>query len=482
MSNLGLHFLYAGLRRSAALRVERFFADTAPYTVETASDIATAPVLFFSVSYEEDFVGLVRILHRAGIAPLADDRSLQPVVIAGGMAVSANPAAIADIVDAAVLGEGETVLGDIVELLAGRGGSGGEELLAELAAVRGVFIPRARDAVARFAPQHEYGTFPHSVIATPNTVFRDTVLIETGRGCPGRCVFCLARGVYGTARFSTLERIAEAVDGFRFIPRRAGLVSTSVAAHPRFAEIVAMLAARGMRPSFSSLRVGDLDDHSISAIASVGTKSVSLAPESGSERLRRRIGKSDTDDSYFEAAGRLYEAGVRHFNLYLLAGLPGEGPDDLADTARFLSGFKQAAGGIAPTVHVNIAVPKAWTPLWFNAVPSPGFLERRLASITRICAERGIAVRAKTIRSALRQALLSTAGSEVGRGIASHVIDGLSWNAAMAREGVDVGAIHRRRGIDSLPGALTIEGPVPYETLLRRFERCVGGDGEGGGT
>lgn len=477
MSNLGFHFCFDALRSSRGLNAERFFVDTAPGTLESGAAISSASVLLFSISYEEDYVGLVRILGASGIEPLRRERAGRPVIIAGGVAVSANPLTIADIVDAVVLGEGEVPLAEIVTHLEEYDGRDPGAFLEALSGIPGVFVPAHSGSDVRFAPRAGIADrFPTSIIVTPNTVFGDTLLVETGRGCPGACAFCLARALYGPYRYAGAERIASLVSALTGRIAKVGLVSTAVAAHPEFAFLVRSLAALGVQLSFSSLRVSDLDTQAIETIAAVGVRSVSLAPESGSERLRYRLGKRVPNDAFFDAAAKLLEAGVRHFNLYLLVGCPGGGPGSLEETAQFLRRFKRSIGGRAFTVHVNIAVPKAWTPLQFHAVPPEDELEAQLEKMRSICSGLGLAIKTKTVRSAMRQAVLSLGDERIGRGIVRHVTTGVSWKKAMRDEGVDISFPHEPRGTAGPLPWDRIRGPVTREMLRKQYRRLRGED------
>jgi radical SAM superfamily enzyme YgiQ (UPF0313 family) len=474
MSNLGFHFLYHSLRGQPDLAVERFFLDTAPFTIETGARISSAAVLLFSVSYEEDFIGLVRILGYAGIAPAREERSGTPLVIAGGAAVSGNPVPLADIVDAAVLGEGEAPIGEIAQSFSEYRRSDPHLTLEKLAGVPGIYLPGSGEKQVRFASPAALGdSFPRSAIVSAKTVFSDTLLMEIGRGCPGSCGFCLARSLYGPFRHVPMECIARFVSSAPIPIERVGLVSTAVTAHPEFDSLVRFFTERGISVSFSSLRAGDLDDAAIETLSLTGTRSASLAPESGSEQVRYRLGKRIPDEAFFDAGARLARAGIRHFSLYLLVGCPGEGPESLSKTRRFLQRFKRSIDGRSCTVHVNIMVPKAWTPLQFYPMPVKNELEERVNQMRSMCKDLGLGIKTKTVRSAMRQAVLSLGDERVGRGIIRHVIDGVSWKKAMTVEGIDFSFPHEERGMaGSLPWDF-IEGPASRDALAARYKRLA---------
>lgn len=435
-------------------------------------------VILFSISYEEDFINVVRMLHDAGLPSLREKRAGRPVVIAGGPAVSANTMPLVDILDAVALGEGEETLGAIIRELEELGRGEAERrrpadpgaLLEALAKIPGMLVPGFSRAGVSFREPVRPSHFPRSVIITPESVFPDTMLVESGRGCPGACAFCLATSIYRPFRFMPLAAFEELVETLHPAVKRIGLVSTAVAANPDFMPIVKLLASRGIAVSFSSLRAEDLDDEKISLIGKIGTASVSLAPESGSERVRFALGKRVPDETYFSAAGKLRASGVRHFTLYLLIGCPGEDKTTLAETEIFMARFRKAIGGRGFSVHVNPLVPKPWTPLQFWAMPEEREIAESQRAVEKMLRRLGLGVQIKSVRSALRQALFSTGDASIGRAIVHHVEGGLSWKRALAEAGVNADFPHEKKGPETAFPWDAIWGPVRRGALFKRFE------------
>lgn len=473
MSNLGFHFLLGRLKESSRLYTERFFADTAPRTFESGTTISSASVLFVSISYEEDYLNLARILLAAGIPPLRRERRAEWIVVAGGPAPSANPFPLADIVDCCVLGEGERSLDEIVTIIEREPHERPGRLLERFAHLPAVFVPALSMDTVRYPPPTGAEDFPHSVVVTPKTVFSDTVLVEIGRGCPGSCAFCLATALYRTYRAMPVERLERLLDSVEQPPSTVGLVSTAVAAHPRFDAVVRTCMRHGMRVAFSSLRAEDLDDETIALIGLTGARSVSFAPESGSEELRFRLGKRVPNETYLRAARALRRVGVVNFKLYLLVGCPGETERDERETDRFLGAFVEAAAGGRVSVNANIVIPKAWTPMQFYAMPAQRRLEERMGRLQRMGRARGIAVRAKSVRSALRQAVLSVGDERVGRAIVRLAGGGISWKRALEKAGVDHTMPHVARGIGTPLPWDAIAGPINRDLLERRYGRLM---------
>jgi radical SAM superfamily enzyme YgiQ (UPF0313 family) len=470
MANLGFHFLYRGLRRSRKLRVERVFSDTSPVTLETGSRLGSRPILLFSISYEEDYLNLVRMLREAGVSALRAKRGGRPLLIVGGPAASANPAPLAPIVDAVALGEGEGTIDGITGVLE-ESGSGDPSLVLEgLARVPGMFVPGYSRGGVRFNEPVAISRFPRSSIITAESSFPGTLLVESGRGCPGACSFCLATTLYRPFRFMPLGAFEELLGELPVPIARIGLVSTAVAANPDFVPIVRLLAAKGVGVSFSSLRAEDLDEEKARLIGKIGTASVSLAPESGSERLRYALGKRVADEVYFDAGRRLRSAGVTRFTLYLLFGAPGERGVHISETAAFLERFRHAIGDRHFSVHVNPLVPKAWTPLEFFGMSEAHELARRQRELEKSLRGLGIRVQIKSIRSSIRQGLFSMGDEAVGLAIVHHVEEGLSWKQALRKAGVNERAPHERRGPETSFPWDGISGPARRGPLYTRFE------------
>ncbi|MFO7916246.1 MAG: radical SAM protein [Candidatus Krumholzibacteriales bacterium] len=468
MTNLGYHFLFKGLRSNPYIRAERFFTDTAPFTLESGSRISSARVIFFSVSYEEDYLNMVRILEKSGIPASREERERNTLVIAGGNAPSANPFPVSEIADVICVGEGEGVLSAISGALAETVSEGPDILVRKIAGLDGIFVPGSSPERITFSHPDGIEEFPSSFALSPDTAFGDMMLIETGRGCPGNCTFCLAGSLYNPLRMISLKRFTgqlSRVDGFPESVRKAGLVSTAVAANPDFEGMVDYLLDNGIAPSFSSFRAQDIDEGVAGIIARAEIRSVALAPESGSERARFGLNKPVDDETFFRAAALLSAGGVRRFVIYLLTGYPGEDEAVIDETSVFMNKFRGAAGGAGIEVHINAVVPKPWTPLQFYPLPSESELLRRADRVAGAC-RKYAGVKIKSVRNSLRQAILSLGTEQVGKAVLECGTGKATWQKALKKHGVDPSFIHVER-----PGGVwhRIEGPVTEEALRDRY-------------
>ncbi len=473
MSNLGFHFLFGTLSRAGIFKVERFFSDSSPLTIESGMHLSSAVALFFSISYEEDYLNLARILIESGIDPLRRGREKGPLIIVGGPAVSSNPLPLAEIADAAALGEGEGSLEKMMRVIAEAGGAASEDTLEELSKIDGVFVPGMPGKKIEISGGTKPEDFPHSIIITPDTVFSNTMLLETARGCPGSCAFCLATNLYRPYRYLPSAEVVKVLDRTGGRVKKVGLVSTAITAHPEFASIVAILIDRGIEPGFGSLRAGDIDAEKAELIGSSGTRSATLAPESGSERVRFLLGKREPDETYFRAAAGLRERGIRNFNVYLLEGCPGGTDAASAETALFAERFVKSAAGATVTFHVNILIPKPGTPLQSYPLPPERELSAAMGKIKKICRGAGGRVRLKSVRSSIRQAVLSLGDERVGMALVDLASGGISWKGALRKAGVDPSLPHMaRENIDALPWYRIVSSDG-YSSLLSRYRAVM---------
>jgi len=478
MSNLALHFLYSGIKRRREFRVGRFFLDTAPFTVERGIRIAHCRLVFVTVSYEEDYFNLVRILERSGIEPLRDRRAASkhsrgegvPIIIAGGPAVSANPAPVSEIVDAVVLGEGDDVLAELLEAAMMVLDINRDEFLERLASIEGIFVPKITSSRVPVIIASSAESYTSSAILTPNTAFPDTFLVEIGRGCPGWCNFCLARSIYGRFRYVPFDRLTVL---FSTVPRgaRVGLVSTAAASHPGFIEILELLKSRSHHVQVSSLRADDIDTAKARALNEVGVRSVALAPESGSERVRFILGKRVRDEVYFDAVASLRKAGIGRFSFYMMIGCPGEDEGALDESDHFLAELKRSLEGASASIHLNILIPKPQTPFQYLPICEERELARRLNEMKRIIVQRGFALRNKSVKGAYRQAVLSCGDESVGRAVVLNVVDKVPWKKALSGVDFDDSFLRREKTADAKFPWSNLRGPNDPKRLYSRYER-----------
>jgi len=416
MSNLGLHVVLRLLSEEYAIACERAFINGESMnkpvrTIESGSLLSSFSVIAFSVPFEGDYPNIVRALLGSGITLRAVERKpLEPIIIGGGTALSINPEPIADIFDAIVMGEAEAVMGELstaVEALAHERER--EKIWERLSSIDGVYVPMLMDRPPNVVLADMKQIEPaHSVILTRETEFANTFLIEIARGCNFKCHYCAYGNLYCRARFFTADQVINVVRRYREKFDSVGLVSAVVSSHPEVEKIAWAIADDGLRVSVSSLRADTLTEGLVAALSKSGSTSMTIAPETGTERLRRAIGKSISDEDIERAIKLAEKHGMHSIKLYFMFGLPFETDEDVTAIGELVKGLAERQKGMSFTVSACAFVPKKGTPLERFGMAPAQVLERRskllLSSLKGI--ER-VRVSIESIRMSQLQALFS---------------------------------------------------------------------------
>jgi len=495
MSNLGFQAMRRLVETQPGWRVERLFVDTwarreGPRTLESGLAPASADVLAFSLSCETDAPALAGLLARSGLAVLAAERCEgDPVVLVGGAAPSLNPEPLADIADAILLGEGELAFPDLLDRLADDGPK--RDALRSAAEVESVYVP-ALHAVAEgpsglVYPVRVAGGEPLHVpracagpidplptasdILTPHTEFADVRLVEIARGCSRGCGFCIVPWAYGRARFRSADSVLDlaGADG------RVGLLGAGAADHPELLRIVEALADAGRQVTLSASRADVLSEECIGALAHAGQRTLTLAPESTDESVRRRIGKPLDLDRVIQVARTAIDAGFLAVKLYFMLGLPVADETEDASLIAFVKEVSRAVRGARVVVSAGPFVPKPHTPLEREPYADTAALRQAMARLDRGLRQlgHGVEPRLGSLRYAAMEAGLSRGDRRLGRALAvmaGRGTDGPSaWSAALLEAGVDEAALLRGPG--------DAPGPLPWKVVsgLPRERSQAGG-------
>jgi radical SAM superfamily enzyme YgiQ (UPF0313 family) len=480
MSNLGFQTVYKLFNAEDDVVCERFFlppkqelaaavAARAPLvTLESQTPVGDFDVIAFSVSFEWDYVNVLTLLRLAGVPCRAAERTERhPLVVIGGAVTFVNPEPLAPFADAIAAGEGEVLVPGLRRAVAAS--SGRADLLRLLSRERGFYVPsfyepeydtngaltgyRAADDSGAMTPVRkaalkttEAAEPPVTSIFTPDTEFGSRFLVEVVRGCANLCRFCWAGYNYLPVRAFPADRILQLAERARVHASRAGLVSIALCDHPEIERILARLHELGYAISPASLRLDDLTESIVRILRQSGERSITIAPETGSDRLRRVINKTVTNDEILDRADVIFGNGIENLKLYYMIGLPTETDDDLVAIRdltlqlreRMLK-YARSKGQVGRIVgSVNPLVPKPGTAYQWLPMEDPASVDRKIKRLRSLMADiDNVYFNIKSERHSYFQALLSLGDRRVAPAIEIAERNGQNWRAAVNDAGID---------------------------------------------
>ena len=525
MSNLGFQTVYRLLNAEDDIVCERFFlppkqelagmvaARTPLLTLESQTAVGEFDVVAFSVSFEWDYVNVLTLLRLAGIPARAEARtSRHPLVLNGGAVTFVNPEPLAPFADVIAAGEGEVLVPGLRRAFAAAADRA--DLLRRLALERGFYVPSfyephyvvggavggagaAAGTLAGYTVKSgaeaplpvrkaalkttEAVDPPATGIFTPDTEFGSRFLIEVVRGCANLCRFCWAGYNYLPVRAFPTGRILELAAAARVHSSRVGLVSIALCDHPDIEHILARLLEMGYAISPASLRLDDLTESIVRVLRESGERTITIAPETGSDRLRRVINKTVTNEEILDRAELIFAGGIENLKLYYMIGVPTETDEDLVairdltvqirDRMLKHARLKGQIGRIVGSV--NPLIPKPGTAYQWLPMEESSMVERKIKRLRALMSGiDNVYFNIKSERHSYYQALLSLGDRRVAPAIEAAERNGQNWRAAVAEAGIDGDFyIFRDRTGDAMLPWDIIDGGLKASFFHTEFEK-----------
>ena len=449
MSSLGFQTIYGILNDFPRVVCERVFYPSSDNlqvaSLESSRPLMDFSILAFSLSYEIAYVNAIEILRKSGIPLLSKDRDERyPLIIAGGPCVISNPEPISPFFDAFALGEAEVLLPPFIECFQSHMHGSRHMLLQSILQVPGYYVPsEKRERVMRQWAKDINAFDTTSIVLTADTELNNMFLIEAERGCERGCRFCLAGSAFRPMRHRTLERIINsAARGLNLTPK-IGLVGAAILDHPQIEDIVVDLVQRGAQVSCSSIRGDALTENLVKALVKGGDRNLTIAPETGSVRLRKLIGKDLSNEAIFNAAHLVAKHGIKQLKLYFMIGLPHEEEQDIDEIISLVLEVRDIVKTKSSDCHLvlNISpfIPKKGTPFFRYPMARTELLKSRLAKIKASLKNKNIEVKPESIPWSTIQTVLSRGDDSIAKVLSQVKKNTINnWETAFKEAYVDV--------------------------------------------
>ena len=515
MSNLGVQTVHHLFNVEDGVSCERVFlppkqelrallsSRTPLVTLDTQTPVSDFDVLAFTVSFEWDYVNILTMMRLAGMPVYASERTdRHPLVVLGGAVTFLNPEPLAPFVDVVTAGEGEALIPPLVSAVSA---TDRRSALRRLATLPGFYVPTlyrvsyddkgvvkpyqaTEREVPLFVPKAAVKTIddidpPCTRIFTPQTAFGSRFLIEVVRGCAKLCRFCWAGYNYLPVRAFSTDRILSLAESAKPHANRVGLVSIALCDHPDIEEILERLLALDYTVSPASLRLDDLTPQIVQLLHQSGERTVTIAPETGSDRLRRVINKVVTNAQILDKADLIFSSGIENLKLYFMLGLPTETDEDLVAIRdlvvqlrdRMLKYARRRGRPGRIVGSVNPLVPKPGTSYQWLPMTSPAIVASRTKRLKGLLSGLDhVYLSIKSERQSFYQALLSLGDRRVAPVIDAAAQNGGDWRRAAETADVDPEFwVFRDRSQDEVLPWDIIDGGIKAEFFRSEFLKSM---------
>ncbi len=429
MSHLGIQILYHVLNSQPHIACERVFAPWEDMeallrkkglrltTLESGIPLKELDVVGFSIQYELCYTNIVNMLELGGITLLSEERGEDEPFVIGGGPGAFNPEPVAPFFDLFLLGDGERAVVEICNTIreGRKKGLKRREILERLSEITGVYVPAffcveygddgtikhikpllsGYRVKRRIEPDLEALPFPTSPVVPYLQTIHDRLTVEIARGCTRACRFCQAGMIYRPIRERSPEKIIELVreglknTGFEEVSLLSLSTGDYTAIEELLVSLMRILEEKKVALSLPSLRVGTIGKHLAEEIKRVRKTGFTLAPEAGTERLRRVINKVIEERALLEWTEHIFMLGWRSVKLYFMIGLPTESAEDIdaiIELSRRVAEGGRNILGRYPQVNVSVGtfVPKPFTPFQWEPQLSVEESRRRLEHLRRL--------------------------------------------------------------------------------------------------
>jgi len=485
MANLGFQTVYRMLNEHPEVRCERAFMYDQSYgcdirTLESQENVNHFQVIGFSISYELDLINIIKFLLISGIPTLARDRSdRDPLVIVGGAVAGLNPSPLLPIMDGLLVGEGEGVFYQMGDILfeEGKNESTRENKLHALGKIEGFFIPSIHHRIKRRTIE-SINDYPiYTPIITSLSHFNRMFVVEVSRGCPRSCYFCGAEKIYRPYRYHDMESLLHTVKTKNPGATRIGLEGSGLSDYADFQKLCHRLIEMGKEISLSSIRPDVITRDWLNLMERGGIRTLTIAPETGSENLRYLIGKKIRNRTLINLARLLTKSKINMLKLYFLIGLPNEREKDIQDIIDLVLEMYDIYARYTPNkrirISVNAFIPKPFTEFQWSSMDTEKELSLKRKLIYQgLNKKKRLTVVSKSAKEELLQGILSLGDEKIGASIIEAVSNRSNWKRVLKEKGLSVeSVIHRERSFEeSLPWDF-IETRISKKKVWDRYQK-----------